>query len=143
MPSVVQAASSSRPAIRALIVGQLAFLGAFLVVLLLYLSRMAVAGVGSAEMLTGAYDPKDVIPFGDHALNPFFWLYGVVAVLYLAGETLGPPLALVAVVLVARKRAVLPRTSRVLLLAGAVGLLLVLVVRFTPLLADMRQWWLD
>ncbi|MBM7491965.1 hypothetical protein JOD64_003187 [Micromonospora luteifusca] len=30
-----------------------------------------------------------------------------------------------------------------LLLAGAAGILLMLVVRFTPPLLDMHRWWLD
>ncbi|WCN81836.1 hypothetical protein [Micromonospora sp. LH3U1] len=143
MSSVAQATSYSRPAVRALIAAQLATIGGFLAVLLLYLGRMAAADVGPAEMLTGAYDPKDVVPFGMHGANPFYWLYAVVSVLYLVGAVLGPPLALVAVALAARERAALPRATRALLLAGAAGTLLVLVVRFTPPLLDMHRWWLD
>ncbi|RLP96381.1 hypothetical protein [Micromonospora sp. CV4] len=143
MSSVAQVAPYSRPAVRALIVGLLATVGAFLAVLLLYLGRMAGAGVGPAEMLTGAYDPKDLIPFGMHGANPLYWLYAVVSVLYLVGAFLGPPLALIAVALVARERGALPRTTRTLLLVGAVGTALVLVARFTPPLLDMHRWWLD
>ncbi|MGC4877462.1 hypothetical protein ACLQ26_14570 [Micromonospora sp. DT43] len=143
MSSVAHATSFSRPAARALIVAQLATIGAFLAVLLLYLGRMVTAGVGPAEMVTGAYDPKDVVPFGMDGVNPFFWLYAVVAVLYLSGAVLGPLLAIVAVALVAREREALPRVSRVLLLTGAVGSLVVLAARFTPPLLTMHQWWLD
>ncbi|RLP91471.1 hypothetical protein EAD89_11510 [Micromonospora sp. BL4] len=67
----------------------------------------------------------------------------MVSVLYLVGAFLGPPLALVAVALVARERGALPRTTRTLLLVGAVGTALVLVARFTPPLLDMHRWWLD
>ncbi|MFG1867615.1 hypothetical protein [Micromonospora arborensis] len=141
MSSVAQATPSTRPAIRALVTAQLATIGAFLVVLLLYLGRMAAADVGPTEMLTGAYDPKDMVPSGMSGL--FYWLYAVVSVLYLVGAFLGPPLALVAVALVAREREALSRTTRVLLLAGAAGILLMLVVRFTPPLLDMHRWWLD
>ena len=66
----------------------------------------------------------------------------MVAVLYLAGAVLGLPLAIVAG-LVAREREALPRATRSLLLAGAVGSLLVLVARLTPPLLDMHRWWLD
>ncbi|MET7949722.1 hypothetical protein [Micromonospora sp. NPDC005324] len=143
MSTVAQATPYPRLAVRALITAQLAIIGAFLAVLLLYLGRMTAAGVGPAEMLTGAYDPKDVIPFGDHAVNPFFWLYAVVAVLYLVGAVLGPLLAIVATVLAARERETLPRAARALLLAGAAGTLLVLVARLTPPLLDMHKWWMD
>ncbi|MGC4756879.1 hypothetical protein [Micromonospora trifolii] len=135
MTSVAQVTSYSRPAVRALIVAQFATIGGFLAVLLLYVGRMTSAGVGPAEMLTGAYDPKDVAFFG--ALHP------VVAVLYLTGAVLGLPLAIVAGVVVAREREALPRATRSLLLAGAVGSLLVLVARLTPPLLDMHRWWMD
>ncbi|RZT82102.1 hypothetical protein EV382_5403 [Micromonospora violae] len=135
MSSVAQVSSYSRPFVRALVVAQLAAIGGFLAVLLLYLGRMATAGVGPAEMLTGAYDPKDIAVFG--VLHP------VVAVLYLAGAVLGLPLAIVAAAVAAREREALPRATRTLLLGGAVGGLLVLVARFTPPLLDMHRWWMD
>ncbi|WP_406077656.1 hypothetical protein [Micromonospora sp. NBC_00858] len=143
MSSVAQATPYSRPAVRALIAGQLATVGAFLTVLLLYLGRMAAADVGPAEMLTGAYDPKELIPFGMHGANPFLWLYAVVGMLYLVGASLGLPLAIVAVAVAARERDALPRMTRTLLLAGAAVTLLVLAARFTPPLLDMHRWWLD
>lgn len=134
MSSVAQVSSYSRPFVRTLIVAQLATIGAFLAVLLLCLGRMATAGVGPAEMLTGAYDPKDVLSY---------WLHAVVAVLYLVGGVLGLPLAIAAVAVVAREREALPRAARALLLTGAVGGLLLLVARFTPPLLDMHRWWMD
>ncbi|MEV4654853.1 hypothetical protein [Micromonospora sp. NPDC049301] len=143
MSSVAHDAPYSRPLVRVLIAAQFATVGAFLTVLLLYLGRMAVAGVGPAEMLTGAYDPKELIPFGTHGANPLFWLYALVSVLYLVGAVLGPPLALVALALAAREHGTVPRTSRTLLLAGAASTVLVLVARFTPPLLDMHRWWLD
>ncbi|MGQ5263233.1 hypothetical protein ACTWLT_21100 [Micromonospora sp. ZYX-F-536] len=143
MSTVARVAPYSRPLVRVLIAAQLATVGAFLTVLLLYLGRMATAGVGPAEMLTGAYDPKELVPFGMHGANPLFWLYAVVALLYLVGAVLGLPLAVVAVALAARERDALPRTARTLLLAGAASSVLVLVARFTPPLLDMHRWWLD
>lgn len=143
MSSVVQVSPYSRPLVRALTFGQLVTIGAFLAVLALYLGRMVAAGVGPAEMATGAYDPKDMVPFGMDGVNPFLWLYAVVAILYLVGAVLGPLLAIVAVALVAREREALPRVTRALLLTGVVGSLLVLVARFTTPLLNMHQWWLD
>lgn len=135
MTSAAQVTPYSRPAVRALIVAQFTTIGAFVAVLLLYIGRMTTAGVGPAEMLTGAYDPKDVAFFG--------MLHPLVAVLYLTGAVLGLPLAIVAVALVAREREALPRATRSLLLSGAVGGLLVLVARLTPPLLDMHRWWMD
>ncbi len=63
--------------------------------------------------------------------------------LYLAGAVLGLPLAIVAVAVAAREREALPRATRSLLLAGAVGGVLVLVARLTPPLLDMHRWWMD
>jgi hypothetical protein len=143
MSSVAQVSSYSRPFVRALVVAQLATIGAFLAVVLLYLGRMAFAGVGPADMVTGAYDPKDLVPLGMHGLNPFLWLYAVVGMLYVAGAVLALPMAIVAVALAARARETLPRATRVLLLSGAVGGLLLLVARFTPPLLDMHRWWMD
>ncbi|MDG4807257.1 hypothetical protein O7634_10910 [Micromonospora sp. WMMD1120] len=143
MSSAAHATSYSRGLVSALVVAQLATVGAFLVVLLLYVGRMVAAGVGPAEMLTGAYDPKDLVPFGMDGTNPFFWLYGVVGMLYLVGAVSALPLAIVAVALAARERDTPPRATRALLLTGAVGGLLVLVARFTPPLLDMHRWWMD
>ncbi|MGW3889059.1 hypothetical protein ACWD69_10245 [Micromonospora chokoriensis] len=143
MSIAAQATPYSRRVVRALVTAQLVTIGAFLAVLLLYLARMATAGVGPAEMVTGAYDPKDMVPFGMDGVNPFFWLYAVVGMLYVAGAVLGLPLAIAAVAVVAREREALPRVTRALLLTGAVGGLLVLVARFTPPLLDMHSWWMD
>ncbi|MFF0149821.1 hypothetical protein [Micromonospora sp. NPDC005203] len=134
MSSVARDMSYSRPRVRVLIGAQFATIGAFLAVLALYLGRMAAAGVGPAEMLTGAYDPKDMLSY---------WLHGLLAMLYLAGAVLGPPLAFVALIRAVREHESLPRVTRTLLLAGAAGTLLVLVVRLTPPLLDMHRWWMD
>ncbi|WP_030486205.1 hypothetical protein [Micromonospora chokoriensis] len=135
MSSVAQVSSYSRPMVRALLVAQFATIGAFLAVVLLYVGRMATAGVGPAEMLTGAYDPKDMAVFGVFHI--------VVALLYLAGAVLGLPLAIVAVALAAREGADMPRATRTLLLVSAAGSVLVLVARLTPPLLDIHRWWMD
>ncbi|MEU1588683.1 hypothetical protein [Micromonospora sp. NPDC005710] len=135
MTSAAQVTPHPRPFVRTLIVAQFATTGGFLAVVLLYVGRMTSAGIGPAEMLTGAYDPKDITFFG--------MFHPVVAVLYLTGAVLGLPLAIVAVALVAREREALPRATTSLLLAGAAGSVLVLVARLTPPLLDVHRWWLD
>jgi hypothetical protein len=142
MSSVVNPAVDRPPLLRTVVVAQLALIVAFVAVGALWLGRMAAAEVGPAAMRTGAYDPKDVVPFGMHGWNPFMWLYGITGLLYLAGLA-SPVLALYSAALLARERHALPRRFRVLLLAGIVGGVLVTVLRFTPTGADIQAWWLD
>ncbi|MEV0152878.1 hypothetical protein AB0H57_03945 [Micromonospora sp. NPDC050686] len=143
MSSRAEPADPRPPLVRTVIVAQLAVIGAFAVVAAMYVGRMLAAGVGPAEMVTGQYDPKDMVPFGLTGWNPFAWLYLVVALLHLAGAVLAPALAVFAVVTVARERRALSGRARALLLGGAVGGLLVLALRFLPAVADMHRWWLD
>ncbi|MGC4889664.1 hypothetical protein [Micromonospora sp. DT227] len=82
------------------------------------------------------------MPFGMHGWNPFMWLYGLTALRYLAGLA-SPLLAGYGVVLLARDRRSLPRGLRALLLAGVVAGVVLTVLRFTPVGADMQAWWLD
>ncbi|SCE99633.1 hypothetical protein GA0074695_2747 [Micromonospora viridifaciens] len=130
------------PLLRTIVVAQLALIVAFVAVGALWLGRMAAAEVGPAEMRTGAYDPKDVVPLGMHGWNPFMWLYGITSLLYLAGLAI-PLLVLYSAALLAKERHELPRRLRVLLLIGIIGGVVVTALRFTPAGADMQAWWLD
>ncbi|MFC3503763.1 hypothetical protein ACFOOK_22725 [Micromonospora krabiensis] len=143
MSTTVDAAADPPRLVRTVLVTQLAVIAAFIVVAALYVGRMLTARVGPAEMLTGAYDPKDLVPFGMHAANPFFWLYGVVTVLYLTGGLLAVPMAIYAAAVAARDGDRLSRRIRALLLVGAGTAVLLLLARFTPAGADMHRWWLD
>ncbi|MEU8296138.1 hypothetical protein AB0C04_02475 [Micromonospora sp. NPDC048909] len=143
MSTTVDVAADRPRLARVVLVTQAAVIAAFVVVAALYVGRMLTAGVGPAEMLTGAYDPKDLVPFGLHGANPFLWLYATVSVLYLAGAVLTVPMAIYAVAVVARDADRIPRRSRILLLVGAGTTAFLLLARFTPALADMHQWWLD
>ncbi|MEU6025268.1 hypothetical protein [Micromonospora sp. NPDC047134] len=142
MSSMADAATGRPPLLRTVAAAQLALIVAFAIVAALWLGRMAAAEVGPAEMQTGAYDPKDLIPFGMHGWNPFLWLYGITSLLYLGGLA-SPLLALYSAALLAWKRHELPRWSRVLLLVGIVGGVVVTVLRFVPAGADLHAWWLD
>ncbi|MER7439949.1 hypothetical protein [Micromonospora avicenniae] len=129
--------------VRTVLVTQLAVAAAFVVVAVLYVGRMVTAGVGPAEMVSGAYDPKDLVPFGLHAANPFFWLYAVISVVYLMGTAFTVPMAVYAVAVAARSTDRLSRRTRTLLLVGAGTTTFLLLARFTPPVADMHRWWLD
>ncbi|MFI7604713.1 hypothetical protein ACIBTV_06285 [Micromonospora sp. NPDC049366] len=143
MSTTVDAVADLPRLVRTVLVTQLAVIAGFVVVAALYVGRMLTARVGPAEMLTGAYDPKDLVPFGVHAANPFFWLYAVIAVVYLMGGLFTVPMAIYAAAVVARDGDHLSRRIRALLLVGAGASLLLLLARFTPAAADMHRWWLD
>ncbi|MEV4811026.1 hypothetical protein [Micromonospora avicenniae] len=143
MSTVVDTAAGPPRLVRTVLLTQVAVTVAFVVVVALYVGRMATAGVGPAEMLTGAYDPKDLVPFGLHAANPFFWLYAVVSLLYLTGAVLTVPMAVYAAAVAARDADRLSRRTLTLLLVGAGTTTILLIARFTPAVADMHRWWLD
>ncbi|WP_147437324.1 hypothetical protein [Micromonospora musae] len=143
MSTAVNAVAGVPRLVRTVLVAQLAVAVAFVVVAALYVGRMATAGVGPAEMLTGAYDPKDLVPYGLHAANPFFWLYAAVSLLYVVGAVLTLPMAVYAAAVAARDADLLSRRVRTLLLVGAGVTTLLLIIRFTPVAADMHRWWLD
>ncbi|MET7747392.1 hypothetical protein [Micromonospora sp. NPDC005367] len=143
MSTVVDAVADLPRLVRTVLVTQLAVAAAFVVVAALYVGRMVTAGVGPAEMVSGAYQPKDLVPFGLHAANPFFWLYAVISVVYLMGTAFTVPMAVYAVAVAARGTDRISRRIRALLLVGAGTTTLLLLARLTPAAADMHHWWLD
>jgi hypothetical protein len=143
MSDVAGVSEERRPRVGVILTGHLVLAGALVVLVAAYLGRMASAGVGPAEMVTGQYDPKDMVPFGMSGANPFAWLYLAVSLLYLAGVVLGPALALYTAAVLARERDRLPPRARALLLAATLTTLALTVLRFTPVLHDMHRWWLD
>jgi hypothetical protein len=92
--------SAGTPRVRTtLAVAQLGLGGLYAVVLLLYgVSRIRL-GIGHYQLTHDMHDPKDLVPFGSSALNPFSWLF-VPAELYvlLGGWTIGGVLAPASVV---------------------------------------------
>ncbi|MDT0530194.1 hypothetical protein RM555_14480 [Micromonospora sp. DSM 115977] len=143
MSSTVHASAERPPLLRSTVAAQSALTAAFVVVLALGVGRMAAAGVGPEEMRSGAYDPKDLVPFGLSGANPLTWLYGAVSLLYLAGLVAGPLLAVHSVVLLARDRSAMSRRTWRVLLALTVGAVVVAASRFTPVGADLHRWWMD
>lgn len=143
MSIAVHPVAERPPLLRSVLAGQVALLSAFVVVAAMWLGRMAAAGVGPDEMTTGAYDPKDLVPFGLGMANPFTWLYVVVSLLFLVGLVAVPLLALYSVLLLVRDRRATPaRTWRLLLAVTVLGVV-VSAVRFAPIGADLTRWWLD
>ncbi|MEV0459195.1 hypothetical protein [Catellatospora methionotrophica] len=72
----------------------------YAVVLVLYAVSRIRLGLGHHELLQPQYDPKDLVPFGSSALNPFSWLY-VPSLFYvmLQGWVIGAVLAPISLVL--------------------------------------------
>ncbi|MFI7492912.1 hypothetical protein ACIBXA_31515 [Micromonospora echinaurantiaca] len=143
MSSTVHAADGRAPLLRTVLAGQVALLAGAVVVTAMWLGRMAAAGVGPAELASGAYDPKDLVPFGLSMANPFTWLYVLVSLLFLAGLVAVPMLALYSVVLLVRDRVGMPRRTWWLLLAVTAGATAVTVLRFSPAGTELTRWWLD
>ncbi|TDC40127.1 hypothetical protein [Micromonospora sp. KC213] len=143
MSSTVDVHGARPPRVDVILTAHLLLAGAFVVVVAAYLGRMVSAGVGPAGMVTGQYDPKDMVPFGMSGANPFFWLYAAVSLLYLFGFILGPAVALYTGAVLARERQRYSVRARRLLLAAMVGTLVLTVLRFTPALGSMQRWWLD
>ncbi|MFG3420097.1 hypothetical protein ACIBTZ_12055 [Micromonospora sp. NPDC049460] len=143
MSSVVHEAAERPPLLRTVVAAQSALTAAFVVVLTLWVGRMVAAGVGPDEMHTGAYDPKDLVPFGLSGANPFTWLYGAVSLLYLCGLAAGPLLAVYSVALLTGSRPSISRRTWRVLLALTVTAVIVAAIRFAPIGTDMQRWWLD
>ena len=120
-----------------------AFASAAALVVVLFVARMAAAGADRGDMLSGAYDPKELIPFGGSDLNPAFWLYAAVAVLFPLGLVASPGLLAVTVPLLVAGRRSLARPTYRLLAVGAVSAVAVGLLPFTAFGGDVIQWWLD
>ncbi|MEV4540465.1 hypothetical protein [Micromonospora echinaurantiaca] len=143
MSSAVQTAPGRVPLLRTVLAAQFALVTASVVVTAMWLGRMAAGGVGPAELATGAYDPKDMVPFGMSVANPFTWLYLAVSLLFLAGLVAVPLLACYSLLLLIRDRAETPRRTRRQLLAVTVAAVTVTALRFAPAGTELTRWWLD
>ncbi|GAA4690380.1 hypothetical protein [Phytohabitans rumicis] len=118
----------------------LAFAAAWCTVVVLFLVR-------GQHLLGPVNDPKELIPFGYHPMNPFMWLYAALALLYLFGFMASPVLLSISVPLLVTGRRVARRAGlwaawRTLLLAAATAVLLP-IMTFTPLGQEATTWWLD
>ncbi|MEV4490922.1 hypothetical protein AB0K04_12475 [Micromonospora coxensis] len=143
MSSAVDVREESRPRVGVVLTAHLVLAGAFVALVAAFLGRMFAEGVGPSDMVTGQYDPKDMVPFGMGGANPFTWLYLAVGLLYLTGFVLGPALAVYTGAVLARGWHRYPPRARRLLLTATVVTVVLTVLRFTPALDTVHRWWLD
>jgi hypothetical protein len=117
----------------------LAFAAAWGVVVALFLAN--------GRRLLDADGPMDLIPFGYHPMNPFMWLYAILALLYLFGFLASPALLSVSVPLLVTGRRVAHaaglRTAWLALLLAAATAVALPIATSTPLGHDAMTWWLD
>ncbi|GLH99334.1 hypothetical protein [Phytohabitans aurantiacus] len=97
--------------------------------------------------LVDADGPMDLIPFGYHPMNPFMWLYAILAMLYLFGFLASPALLSVSVPLLVTGRRVAHaaglRTAWLALLLAALTALALPIATSTSLGHDATAWWSD
>ena len=99
-----------------------------------FTARMLSTGVDRAAMLSGANDPKEMLPL------PVFI---PVALLYYTGVILSPLLLTVSVPLLVTGRGRVGPVAWTLLLVAAISAVALPTVLFTPYGVDAARWWLD
>ncbi|MEV4618189.1 hypothetical protein AB0J74_05640 [Asanoa sp. NPDC049573] len=119
---------------RLVLAAHLAFGLAIATVLVTFTARMLTSGVDRATMLSGAQDPKDLLPL------PVFL---PVALLYYAGVILSPLLLTVSVPLLATGRQRVGPLAWNVLLVAAVSAVALPALLLTPYGGDAARWWLD
>jgi hypothetical protein len=123
-----------RVGVRAVTAVHLAFGAAIATIMVTFALRMLATGADRAAMLSGAHDPKDLVPLP---------VYVPVTLLYYAGFVLSPLLLLVSVPLLSVGRGrVGPVTWRVLLVA-AISAAALPALLLTPYGGDAALWWAD
>jgi len=85
-------------------------------------------------VLSGAHDPKEVLPLG---------VFIPVALLFYSGVILSPLLLTVSVPLLAVGRGRAGAVAWRLLLVAAISAVVLPALLFTPYGADASRWWLD
>ncbi|GIF51037.1 hypothetical protein Afe04nite_55760 [Asanoa ferruginea] len=119
---------------RLVMAAHLAFGLAIATVLVTFTGRMLTTGADRATMLSGAQDPKELLPLP---------VFVPVALLYYTGVILSPLLLTVSVpLLVTGRRRVGPLAWHVLLVA-AVSAVALPALLLTPYGGDAARWWLD
>ncbi len=121
----------------------LAFTGAAAVVTGVFLAWMLVAGADRQDMTSGAYDPKQLVPFEPNMLNPAGWMYAVTSGLFVLGIVGGPALLTFSVPVLIIGRRTIGHTTYRLLLSGAVTTVALTALWFSPVGSDIVRWWLD
>ncbi|SNT61390.1 hypothetical protein SAMN05421812_11381 [Asanoa hainanensis] len=123
-----------RVGVRAVTAAHLAFGAAIATVLVSFTVRMVATGADRVAMLSGAHDPKDVLPLP---------LYAAVMVFSYAGVVLSPLLLFVSMPLLGiGRRRVSPLAWRVLL-AAAISAVVLPALLLTPYGGDAALWFRD
>ena len=123
-----------RVGIRAVTAAHLAFGAAIATVLVTYTVRMLATGADRVAMVSGAHDPKELLPLP---------VYGPVALLYYTGVVLSPLLLLVSVPLLGIGRTRVGPVAWRMLLAAAISAAVLPALLLTPYGGDAARWWLD
>lgn len=136
--------SSAPPPMLRAVIGTQLFLAGFALVGFTVLYLTGLARAGDHQTLVGTpVDPKDLIPFGFHAWNPFTWLYDLLVLVVAVGWL--PAAASTPVGMAMLLRAdVRSRPGRwVPLLVGTVGCAVFVFLLFSPASAELRTWFAD
>jgi hypothetical protein len=112
----------------------LAFGLAIATVLVTFTGRMLTTGVDRAAMLSGAQDPKELLPLP---------VFVALALLYYTGVILSPLLLTVSVPLLATGRQRVGPVAWKVLLVAAISAVALPALLLTPYGGDATQWWLD
>jgi len=122
---------------------QFVCLAGWLTITSVYLGRLYAVGGDRSGMLGGAYDPKDLVPFGNSPFNPFGWLLVAVTLVYTLGFIVSPLLLAVSVPALTLGRRYLARRTKVVLVIAAVSAVALPLLMFTPLSHDAGTWLFD
>ncbi|MEV4538849.1 hypothetical protein AB0J82_34260 [Asanoa sp. NPDC049518] len=123
-----------RVGIRAVTAVHLAFGVAIATVLVTFTVRMLATGADRVAMLSGAHDPKDLLPLP---------VYVPVALLYFTGVVLSPLLLLVSMPLLGVGRGRVSPVAWRVLLAAEISAVVLPALLLTPYGGDAARWWLD
>jgi hypothetical protein len=140
LPAEREAAAPSPPTdpvrlgARMVMAAHLAFGLATATVLVTFTGRMLTSGADRAAMLSGAQDPKELLPL------PVFL---PVALLYYTGVILSPLLLTVSVPLLATGRQRVGPFAWKVLLVAAISAVALPALLLTPYGGDAARWWLD
>ncbi|GIF64897.1 hypothetical protein Ais01nite_29320 [Asanoa ishikariensis] len=123
-----------RVGIRVVTAAHLAFAAAIATVLVTFTVRMLATGADRVAMLSGAHDPKDLLPLP---------VYAAVMVLFYIGIVLSPLLLLVSMPLLGVGRGRVSPVAWRVLLAAAISAVVLPALLFTPYGGDASVWFMD
>jgi hypothetical protein len=146
MPAMTTTAApaSRSPEMRLLVGAQLAIPAAALLgFALVYLGGLATTGDHATLIGPPPVDPKEGIPFGFHAWNPFTWLYLAVVLMVSIGWVFVALAGLLGAANLARPAVRADRRSWRPLLAGTLACAAYLALLFSPATRELLVWFAD